>query len=268
MLQQYAAAQLSAENGAAPPNLMVDRQALLTQLISLTEGELNVLQQNADTSQLTPEQKHDYIQKNVYLRMLYMMSQQEERALQYIPGLEPANQEFWQQVFWALSNYFDQQSIPDAQSRATQTVTQLQTAAQRLQENANLELRHVNFCREINSFGDYQKFPEDEFTPGQRVLIYAEVGNFKSEMTTDSRYRTLLKTTIEFYRVGDSGGPVATETIEPKEDLCRSYRRDFFNGYSLHIPDELVPGSYYMKLKVEDQLGQKLTTETIKFRVL
>ncbi|MCA9042368.1 MAG: hypothetical protein KDA65_18590, partial [Planctomycetaceae bacterium] len=229
-LPQYANAQ-PVPQGTVPGNATLNREAMLAQLISITEQELN---------QLTPEQRHDYVQKNVYLRMLYMMSQQEERSLQYIPGLEPANQEFWQQLFWALSNYFDEQSIPDAQARASQTVAQLHTAAQRLQEQANLELRNVNFCHEINSYGDYKKFPEDEFTPGEGVLIYAEVGNFKSELTSDGLYRTLLKTTIEFYRVGDSGGPVAVETIQPKEDLCRNYRRDFFNGYNLHIPDNLT----------------------------
>ncbi|QDU79153.1 hypothetical protein Pla110_08580 [Polystyrenella longa] len=256
-IPQFAEAQAPL-NGAPPENLMGNRDALLAQLISITEQEL---------AQLTPEQRHDYVQKNVYLRMLYLMSQQEERSLQYIPGLEPANQEFWQQLFWAMSNYFDQQAIPDAQARATQTVAQLQTASQRLQEQANLELRNVNFCQEINSFGDYKKFAEDEFTPGERVLIYAEIANFKSELTSDARYRTLLKTTIEYYRVSDNGGPVATETIQPKEDLCRNYRRDFFNGYNLHIPDNLTSGEYYMRLRLEDQLSDKFATETIKFRV-
>ena len=44
--------------------------------------------------------------------MLYLMSGQQERALQAIPGLDPADQEFWQQTFWGLTNYFDSASIP------------------------------------------------------------------------------------------------------------------------------------------------------------
>src|SRR5690606_23974771 len=74
----------------------------LARLISTTEAEVAQLPAGE-----TEAQKQTYIEKQVYLRMLYLMSGQQERALQAIPAIEPADQEFWQQTFWGLANYFD-----------------------------------------------------------------------------------------------------------------------------------------------------------------
>ena len=56
----------------------------------------------------------------------------------------------------------------------------------RLQEKAKLELRNVTFCHKISSFGNYEKYARDEFSPGQEVLLYAEVANIHSEPITDA----------------------------------------------------------------------------------
>jgi len=160
----------------------------LQQLISVAEAEISQLQPGS-----TPAEKQHYIERHVYLRMLYLMANQHERALEAIPGIDPADQEFWQQTFWAVANYFDQEAIPDQADRATQTVTQLRQATARLQEKANLSLKNVAFCHKINSFGSYERFERDEYTPGRPVLVYSEIENFTSELTADGMYRTLLK---------------------------------------------------------------------------
>ena len=69
--------------------------------------------------------------------MLYLLSGQPARSLEPIAGLDAADQEFWQQVFWGVSNYFDKTAMADPSDRATQTVTQLRTAVHRLQEKSN-----------------------------------------------------------------------------------------------------------------------------------
>jgi len=101
----------------------------------------------ANTARVTPgttaHEKRNYIEKNAYLRMLYLMAGQQERALEPIVGIDPADQEFWQQMFWGIANYFDVEAMPEAEDRATQTITQLRSAIQRLQENSRLELRNV-----------------------------------------------------------------------------------------------------------------------------
>ena len=249
----------SAEEPVAAP---LTKEQQLDQLISLAEAEL------ANTSLgTTSAEQQLYIKRHVALRMLYLVANRQERALQAIPGIEPSDQEFWQQTFWAMSNYFDSESIPHPADRATQTVAQLRTAINRLQPNANLELRNVAFCHKITSFGNYERFGRDEFNPGQRVLVYAEVENFRSEPTNDSQYRTILKSTIEILKPGDQGGTIERIPFSATEDLCRNPRRDYFHSYEFTVPQRIALGPHVLKLTVEDQLNQKVATYTLNFTV-
>jgi hypothetical protein len=234
----------------------------LTRLISAAEAEAFEIQSGE-----TEPEKQAYIEKQVYLRMLYLMSGQQERAVQAIPGLEPADQEFWQQTFWGLTNYFDASSMPSAADRAAQTVTQMTNAVLRLQEKAKLELRNVTFCHKISSFGNYEKYARDEFSPGQEVLLYAEVANIHSEPITDGKFKTNLKSTIEIYRHGTQGELLDRFDFPETVDICRTHRRDYFHSYQLTIPAKLALGPHVLKLSVEDQLSRRVGTYSLNFMV-
>ncbi|HLJ12706.1 MAG TPA: hypothetical protein VKU82_16035 [Planctomycetaceae bacterium] len=249
-----AAATIPAGEGAARDYLL--------RLISATEAEAYEIQPGE-----SPSEKQSYIEKQVHLRMLYLMSGQQERALQAIPGLEPADQEFWQQTFWGLTNYFDVNSIPSSADRAAQTVTQMTNAVLRLQEKANLELRNVTFCHKISSFGNYEKFSRDEFSPGQEVLLYADVANIHSEPIPDGKFRTSLKSTLEIYRHGPQGELLERIDLPETVDICRTHRRDYFHSYQFTIPTKLALGPHVLKLSVEDQLSRRVGTYTLNFMV-
>ncbi len=223
----------------------------------------------ADVSQTGPgtteAERRSYIEKHVYLRMLFLMAGQQVRAMEPIPGIDPGEQEFWQQMFWGMSSYFDAAAIPDAADRSTQTALQLRGALQRLQEKARLELRNVNFCHKISSFGNYERFQRDEFSAGQPVLVYAEVSNFKSDQTSDGWFRTVLKSSIEIYN--SRGELIQSMPFPPTEDLCKNQRRDYFHSYEFTVPQRIAIGPHVMKLTVEDQISQKLATYTLNFTV-
>ncbi len=212
-------------------------------------------------------ERQKYIAKHVYLRMLYFISGQQGRALEPIPILEPADQEFWQQMFWAIANYFDSQGMPDSSDRASQTIAQLKSAVVRLKEKARLQLGNLVFCQKISSYGNYERFKRDEFSPGQPVLLYAEVENFKSEQTSDGRYRTILKSTIEILKAGPKGDLVKRISFPATEDLCRNQRRDYFHSYEFTIPQRISLGPHVLKLTVEDQLRRKVATYSLNFTV-
>jgi hypothetical protein len=209
-------------------------------------------------------EKLAYIQKQVNLRMLYLLSGQPARSLEPIAGLEPADQEFWQQVFWGMSSYFDHSTIADPRDRATQTISQLRVAVNKLQEKSKLELRNVSFCNKIENYGRYERFKRDEFTAGQPVLLYAEVENFKSEQVNDG-YRAILKSSIEIFDT--AGKRVVSMPFPPNEDLCASPRRDYYNSYEFAIPQQIGLGPHTLKLTVEDQLSQKVASYTVNFTV-
>ncbi|MCH7688478.1 MAG: hypothetical protein IH899_17645 [Planctomycetes bacterium] len=232
----------------------------LQKLISSVQDSLSKLQLGT-----TEEDKKLYVERHVFLRMLYLMSGQQERALQPIPGLNSADQEFWQQVFWGIANYFSYEAMPDASDRATQTIAQLRLAIQKLQEEARLELRNVVFARNIASFGNYTSFERDDFSPGQPVLVYAEVSNFKSESTADGQYRTILRSTIEI--MTPDGRVVERMVFPATEDLCRNYRGDYFHSYEFSIPQRASLGPHVLKLTVVDQLKKKVATYSRNFTV-
>ncbi len=245
---------------SATPITPVAGQTDLERTINLLEQEVATL-----TPGPTPETQSNYLRKHVALRQLYLLTNRQERALTAIPGIEPADQEFWQQVFWGMANYLDVQQIPRAEDRATQTIAQMNTAVRRLQERADLQIRNVAFCRQIQYFGNYERFPRDEFRPGQEVLVYAELENFKSEPTADGQYRTLLRSTIELL---SPNGELRKQIDFPAtEDLCRNYRRDYFHNYQFTIPDRIPLGPHTLKLTVFDELSGKMTSYTLNFLV-
>ncbi len=231
------------------------------------ERTIAALEQEVATLKPTgaADAQNDYLRKHLALRQLYLLTDRQERALTAIPGIDPADQEFWQQVFWGMSNYLDVQHIPRPQDRATQTISQMNTAIRRLQEQADLQIRNVAFCRQIQYFGNYERFPRDEFRPGQEVLLYAEVENFKSEPTADGQYRTLLRSTIEI--LSPNGDLRKQIDFAATEDLCRNYRRDYFHNYQFTIPDRIPLGPHTLKLTVFDELSGRMVSYTMNFNV-
>jgi hypothetical protein len=215
----------------------------------------------------TPEEQQFFIEQHVYLRMLYLIASRHERALQAIPGIPAADQEFWQQTLWGIANYFDTEHLPRDTDRATQTVAQFATAISRLQQKAQLKIRNTHFCRRIDNYGSYERFDRDDFTPGQPVLLYTEIENFHTEPTSDGRHRTLLKSTLEVFRPGPNGELVDRFEFPATEDLCRNPRRDYFHSYEFTIPTKLGLGPHVLKLTLEDQLTRKVATYSVNFTV-
>ena len=212
--------------------------------------------------------KQNYVERQVHLRWLYLMAGRQAHALDRILGLEPADQEFWSQMFWSVANYFDTEGIPDQDLRAAQTVTQLRSAIQRLQENAQLEIRNVSFCSKIASYGNFESFSSDEFRRKQRVLIYAEVENFTSEQGSDGQYSTQLKSTIEIHKEGPHGGLVKQIEFPATTDLCRNHRRDYFHSYEIQVPAKTTLGPHVVSLIIEDELSKKVATYSRNFTVV
>ena len=234
----------------------------LQRLIAVAETEVGLLSPgHADI------ERQAYIEKHVYLRMLYLMAGRHERAVAYIPGLDPADQEFWQQTLYGIANYFNAREMPNPTDRAAQTISQFTTAMQRLKDKANLELRNVAFCQKVEHYGVYDRFQRDEFFPGQPVVVYFEAANFHSEATADGRYRTLLKARIEIHKPGGHGELVEQKDIPVSEDLCRNHRRDYYTSFLFDIPKRISLGPHVMKLIVEDQLSKKVATYSLNFTV-
>jgi hypothetical protein len=237
-------------------------QEELQRLIALYQAEATATQPG-----LSEAERLDYVRRHVYLRMLYLIGEQPQLAQQTVPGLSPSDQEFWTELFWALSSYFDAQTVPDAAERASMTVSQLSSAQRHLQRAARLELRNVTFCYKINSFGSFDRYERDEFRAGQPVLLYAEVRNFASEPGESALYRTRLASHIEIRRGSAQGEAVEANEFPATEDLCRNLRTDYFHSYKIDLPPHLPPGPYALVLSVQDELTGKVASQAINFLI-
>jgi len=232
-------------------------------LIARTQARLD----GQTYGELDEGEQQQYLRDHVNLRLFYLVNEQSERALDAIPGIPPAEQEFWQQMFWSLVQYRDVEATPDHTDRATQTALQLRAALQRLQESAKLQIRNASFCRRINGFGSYDRFERDVFRPGQPVLVYAEIDNFKTEPTTAGQHRTLLRSTLRIFPENGSEKPVDSVTLRAVEDVSRSPRRDYFNSYEFTIPNDIAPGRYLLEITIDDRLANKAARQTVLFSV-
>lgn len=235
--------------------------AELSKLVALMEAEATDPSQNGNGTLTRNE-----LRQHVALRLLYLINDQTSLAMQPIPGLEPADQEFWTAIFWGLADYLNQSGV-DPRERSTKTLEQLRSAAHYLQTTAKLQLRNVNFCTQIQGFGNFEEFQQNVFNPGQPVLIYCDIRNFRSELNKTGEFVTRLRSTLEIHQGGLNGPLLDRNTFAASEDRCRTMRSDFYNSYRIDLPEHLSPGTYVLKLTVYDELSDKMATETIDFLI-
>jgi hypothetical protein len=198
------------------------------------------------------------------LRMLCLAAGHRDRALSPIPAAPPSTQDFWLNELHGLDTLLGVGQIPDASRRTAAARQRLDEALARLREAAPLVVRNLAFVTEVQSFGSYKPFPKYEFTPGQKVLLYAEVENFKSTQT-EKGHHTALKSS---YQIFDSRGQrVAEHDFPTNEEYCRNPRRDYFMGYEFSMPKRIYAGRHVLQLTVVDQQSQKIGQSSIEFTI-
>ncbi len=204
------------------------------------------------------------IHQHVSLRMLRLLSGDTEKALEPIPHITPAEQDYWSRQFFALATYLDHHSQPDDKRRAAATVIHLDEAASHLRELGSLSLRNIAFCKNVYGYGAIEPYDKDVFKTGQQVSLYVEVENYHSE-SKEKGYCTLLGATYEI--LDDSGKRISGGDFPDVDDCCRSRRRDFHIQFGLTLPQNMKPGHYRLELVVKDRQSDKLGHATAPFEI-
>jgi hypothetical protein len=207
----------------------------------------------------------DAAARHVHLRLLYLVAGRRQDAFRPIAGLAPAQQEYWSNQLFALSTYLDTQRVTDPGRRAAEAALHLSKAAAALSDEGPLVVRNLTFCQEVTSFGVVKRCETPEFKPGEQVLIYAEVENFKSEQTTRGWHTSFEAS----YQLLDSQGQrVAKEDLPlTDEPDCQNRRRDYFIRYFVTLPKTIHDGHYTLELMVEDAVARKIGQSTIELTV-
>jgi hypothetical protein len=204
------------------------------------------------------------VHRHVSLRMLRLLAGDSERALEPIPHIPPAEQDYWSRQIFALATYLDHHSQPDDKRRAAATVTHLDEAVSHLRELGSLSLRNLSFCKNVYGYGAIEPYEDDRFAAGEQVSLYVEVENYHSQ-STEKGFCTILGSS---YELADERGERAGGGEFPDvEDYCRSRRRDFHIQYGVTLPANLSPGRYELRLVVKDRQSDKMGHATATFEI-
>ncbi len=225
---------------------------------------LDAVESLEQSAQDSPSSVED-VQQHMRLRLLHLLAGQESKALSPIPGASGAQQDYWSKQLFAISTYLDNKQQPDVKRRAAGSLMHLDGARASLAEIATLHVRNLLFVDSVDGFGAYQPHEETQFKPGEQVILYTEVENFRSESTKEG-YRTLLSTSYEV--IDQNGQRVDGAQFPDVEDLCKNQRRDFHMQYGVALPTRIYPGLYKLQLTITDQQSHKIGQTSIPFEIV
>jgi len=253
-LETFTGVEVAAHQGKPQPSADdLDWQ----QLVQRAADDLN---QRVAAAPATTAEVHQHVS----LRMLWLLAGDTEKAMEPIPHISPAEQDYWSRQLFSLATYLDHHTQPDDKRRAAASVIHLDDAMASLRELGSLTLRNFTFCKNVYGYGSIEPFANDRFPPGQQVSLYVEVENFHSK-STDKGFCTLLGSTYEL--LDESGTRISGGEFPDVDDCCRSRRRDFHIEYGLALPEKMAPGRYQLQLVVKDRQSDKIGHATAAFEI-
>jgi hypothetical protein len=229
------------------PEAAESREVLLQKLIASVEKEIRERNERKEKDELPPlEQK---------LRLLKLVADRSDDAVEKIDQLPPAEREAFKQLMFALSTWLSPDEAKRASLRNAKILRSLHEVDTSLSTVSKLDLKNLLFCEKVESFGWYTEFPRAEFAPKQQVILYVEVQNFAAEEKTATSFETELQGS---YQIFDGAGNIVDERQLPLDrEMCRNFRRDYFLAYRIYLPAELIPGRYRLELAIEDLKAKK-----------
>jgi hypothetical protein len=211
-----------------------------------------------------PEDPAGWRLRQTDLRMLYLVAGRSAESVRVIESLPAEEQEFWQSLMLAVNQYRDASDEAARADELSAALNHLRTAGRRLQPLSRLQIRRLTLCDRIDGFGNVSEYPTTDFDPGQRILIYAEIQNFRSQLTAAGYYQSEFAALIEFLREGD-GEVFETIRLPQIMDRCDVERTDFYQSFELTVP--ALAGKYTVRLKLRDQLSLQTTEAQLEFNV-
>jgi hypothetical protein len=225
-------------------------------------ADLNALLQQLEAAVVAnPQQLDDQFR----LRLMYALTGQDDKSVGPIVGADPIQADLVTAVFKALSAA--RRSLREPAAGGSAALVAVDELRRLVAQQSPVIIPKVVLVTRVNSFGDYDAVQPPRFTAGQpiHVFIYAEVANFRSEPTPDSRLHTLLAERVEIF---DGTGKVIWQRAESNiEDRVLTPRHDFFTTLDLQLPADLPAGDYVLKVTVEDKLGATTDQQRLTFTI-
>jgi hypothetical protein len=197
-------------------------------------------------------------------RLLYVVTNQRDEAVSVIDQLDEDEREYWKHQIHSLLVSIDADGKHPTTRRAALALRNLRTASDHLANVSTLDVRNLTFCKEVLSYGEYRVFDSYSFRAKDEVVLYVEVDNFAVHPRGDS-FETELHSSYEI--VDDAGRRVANVVLPVDKQVSNNRRRDYFIAYLIKVPSQIAPGSYRLRLTVEDVIGKKSNHAAVDFRI-
>ena len=249
-----------------PPPVATTNQSesnlLVARLIETVNLELQSWPQQLNGS---PQNSSAFQRRQQDLQLLYLIANQPNAAIASLNALPPGEQAFWQELMLAMAQYRTDEDN-DRDTRLSLTAQQLRSAARHLSVFADLEMKRLDICSRIDSFGRVESFPSNDFSPGDPILLYAEIDNFSAEVTDNGTYRTNFDAQLQILHDNDSE-PIETIELSDISDEATSQRTDYFQSFELTIPSHLATGRYRIRVRLRDRVSRKTAEGLVEFQV-
>lgn len=253
-LQLEANANGSDQNRVSPDTVRRWQQEL-SEAITKLERELE-----DDSTADEQEQLH----RLASLRLLRLIQGDLEQACEPIEGLSRSEQTYFQHQLQALHEVIQIDGHPRRSRRWSVAMHSQRQATDQLANLAQLEIRRMAFCTEVESFGSYTPFTSYRFQPDQDVLLYCELDNVAADEVKDG-FETQLQGSYEI--IGPQGERIVDRMVHMPKQRTGHRLRDYFVIYPLRLPKQLPAGSYRLELTIEDMIGKKFAQSQLEFEV-
>jgi len=159
----------------------------------------------------------------------------------------------------------DPNGPPIPSRRSKLAIHHFREAVQHLAATSPLEVRNPAICRRVDSFGQFEEFEPYAFAPEQEVILYVEVLNFAFESSAEG-FETELHGAYQI--LTSDGHPIADYDLPDDKQVSRNLRTDYFIPYRVFLPKDLEPGSYKIRVMLEDKKGKKFGQSTaVSFQI-
>jgi hypothetical protein len=226
-----------------------------TELAAISQTELLGELIRRYQERIDGQQKAPAIGDVLAARTLLLLDDRPDEAVASVRNWSTSEQDFLNHQLLTLWQLLDRKGHPVRERRWDMALPHLREATSHLAAaTGSLDVRALQFCREVNGYGQTVSFESGAFTAGQQVILYCEVENFTAERLSDG-FETHLKGS--YHVIDAAGNRVAEQALAEDRQTSANFRRDYFLAYILYLPDQLGPGNYRLELTLEDLKGKK-----------
>lgn len=200
-------------------------------------------------------------------RLMLLQLAAGDRDLADMPteGLDPVQAELLKAVSQAVAS--TRKAVRDPSTSTNDAYAAVRELSRILAQQAGVMISKVALVNRVDSFGVYQEITPLVFIAGKPVhaYVYTEIENFRCAPTGNGHLRTQMSETVEVFDA--NGRSVWRRSQENIEDQFRSVRQDFFICFPVHLPANLAPGDYVMKVTIQDEIGATTDQQRIGFSI-